>query len=145
MTEIVATVLATLGGGGAVLAFCRWAIQQWAGVRRETIAAAAKAAERRETFETALATAARADNERMVDALLEQARSNAALAGEHARSTTQLVGKLDQLATKLDTLVDWRDRTPAPMDEDERQRRSRRTAPNGIRAQPRPSTNHDDE
>jgi hypothetical protein len=125
--------------------FARWAVQQWTTVRRETIAAAAAAAERRENFETKIATAARTDNERMVGALLEQARSNAALAGEHARSTTQLVGKLDQLATKLDTLVDWRDRTPAPIDDEEARRRSRRTAPNGIRALSRPGTNHDDE
>lgn len=142
-TELLVTI-ATAAGGGLV-AFCRWAVRLWAAVRREGIEAAIKAAARREAFEAATAAAARADNERMVDALLEQARSNAALAGEHARSTTQLVGKLDQLATKLDTLVDWRDRTPAPIDDEEARRRSRRTAPNGIRALSRPGTNHDDE
>jgi len=135
MTDTELATLAT-AAGGALVAFCRWAVRLWATVRREAIDAAKAAAARREAFEAGVAAAQRADNERMVEALLEQARSNTALAGA-------VVGKLDQLATKLDTLVDWRDRQP-PLDEDELRRRRARTAPNGVRM-PRPGTNHDDD
>jgi hypothetical protein len=81
-----AAITALIGAAGAVLtaigAFARWALQLWAQVRREGIVAAqAESAHQRE------------DNDRMINALLEQARSN-----------TQLAGKLELVASKLDTL-----------------------------------------
>jgi hypothetical protein len=110
MSDAVLTAL--IGAGTALVtasgAFARWALKLWAQVRREAIKAQQVAAEQQ-----------RADNARMVDALLAQARSNA-----------ELAGRLDQLAGKLDTLIEWRD--PQPGDDE---RRARRTSPNGFRAQ----------
>jgi len=68
--------------GGALVAFCRWAVRLWATVRREAIEAARQASAQQ-----------RADNERMVEALVGQARSNEMLAG-----------KLELVASKLDTI-----------------------------------------
>lgn len=109
--EIIALITAA---GGAIAGGLRWALRLWATVRRETSAAQ------------------RADNERMIDALLQQARSNAALGG-----------KIDELTTKLDTLVAWRDRTPVEAITDETSGRRRvQTPPRGYRP-PRPGDHND--
>jgi len=84
--ELIALITAFFGG---VAAIARWAIRLWAEVRREGIATAKEAAMH-----------ARADNERMVQALLESARAQ-----------TTLAGKIDQLPAMLElVLVGWRDR-----------------------------------
>lgn len=113
--------------GGTLAALGRWAVGLWAAVRREDIMA---------TKETAALQ--RAESGRMVEALLEQARSNATLAG-----------KLEGLAAKLDMLLDWpRERTPveghcdADLESERTAERRRRTAPRGYRP-PRPGE-HDD-
>lgn len=116
MTEAELVTLIT-GAGAAIVTFVRWAVRLWAAVRREAIAAGREVSAQQ-----------RADNERMIEALLAQARSNA-----------ELAGKLDQLADKLDGL--WRDR-PAPDFEDPPSRRAR-TNPHGYRP-PRPGGHHDD-
>jgi hypothetical protein len=121
MTEAELVTLIT-AAGAAIAGGARWALRLWATVRREAIAAAKEAS-----------AAQRADNERMIQALLEQARSNA-----------QLAGRIDQLTTKLDTLVEWRDRTPVEgypaVDEHPSERRNR-TNPHGYRP---PARGHDD-
>lgn len=118
MTEAELVTLVTAAGTAAA-AGLRWAVRLWAAVRREAIAASKEAAAQQ-----------RADNERMIEALLAQARSNA-----------ELAGKLDQLATKLDTIVEWRERTPTDFEEPPSRRA--RTNPHGYRP-PRPGGHHDD-
>ena len=83
MSDTVTAVLGATGGGGVLTVFARWALLLWAEVRREGIKAQQAATE-----------LARADNGRMIDALLAQARSN-----------TELAGRLGLLAGKLDTLI----------------------------------------
>lgn len=116
MADLAASELITPGaitaGAGALSVAGRWALRLWAQVRRESIVAAADAAAKREAFEAAAAAAQRADNARMVEALIEQARSNAALVGELAKSNAILGGKLDHVAGKLDRLVEQREWTP---------------------------------
>jgi len=136
-TQLVALITA---GAGGLVAFLRWVVIVWATIRREDISAAKENA-----------TLQRADGARMVDALLAQTRSNAELAGTLERSNAILVGRIDQLTLKLDTLVEWRERTPVeghPLqvtDEhpSERRRAVRlQTAPRGYRP-PKPG-GHDD-
>lgn len=93
--------------GGTIVAFARWAVGLWATVRREGIEAAKLAAAQTS-----------ADSERMVQALIEQARSNA-----------ELAGKLEALSDKLDTLLGLRERTPVELP---------RAAPNGEFGAERP-------
>ncbi len=124
----------------------RWALNLWAAVRREGIAAAASR-----------------DNARMVDALLAQATAAATLAGAQAA----LSQRIDQLSGKLDTIAKEREWTPveiqpvervdseesasnrAPTSDSQRSRGRLRTVPKGVplsagwRA-PRPGTNHDE-
>lgn len=88
MTAEELAVVTTAGGGLAW--FMRWAVALWATVRREEVEAS-----------KAIAAERRAEGERMIEALLAQARSNA-----------ELGGKLDKLTLKIDTLVEWRERTP---------------------------------
>lgn len=98
------TTTQIVGGGGALAAlvwFLRWAVTLWATVRREDIVATA-----------ATAAAYAAQGERMISALQAQATSNAVLAGRIEASNAMLIGELNKLAIKLETLVDWRDRTP---------------------------------
>lgn len=71
------------GGGAALLAFLRWVVNVWVGIRREELATAKDTASHQ-----------RADGARMVDALLMQAKSNAELAGV-------LGGKLDVFGERL--------------------------------------------
>jgi hypothetical protein len=105
----------------------RWGLKLWAEVRREEVAAAIAAAAKREAFETALAKDSAALSERMIEALLEQAKSSAAMAG-----------KLDELGRKLDHVkVDVHERTPVepipvprpPRDETPSERRKRVRTP----------------
>lgn len=138
------TTTQIIGGGGALAAFVmflRWAVTMWATVRREDIAATA-----------ATAAAVRADGARMVEALLAQARSNAELGGTISASNVELAGRIEKLTMKLDTLVEWRERTPvegyeAPRlgDETPSERSRRRAAgsPSGYRT-PKPGTHHDE-
>jgi len=131
--------LALLGGGAGTtivagcIAFARWAMALWATVRREDIA-------------TAKETAAlqRAESARMVEALLESARSNEALAGEHAKSIALLCGKLDLLAARIDS-IGWREQTPVeiPALREPSERNRLRTPPRGSYRPPRPGE-HDD-
>ena len=107
MTEAELIALIT-GGGTAVAAGLRWALKLWATVRREAIAATA-----------ASAAQASADHRQMIDALIAQARSMA-----------ELGGKIEALAAQLNTLVEWRERTPVDF-ADERPRN--RTNPHGYR------------
>jgi len=128
-------VTAIIGAGGAigtgVLTLGRWLGGIWRDIRREEIAAA-----------NANASAQRAESSRMVDAMLEQARSNATLAAAHG----QLAGKIDGLSHQLDSLVE---RTPVdfevpptkPLGRVAGDRRAR-TNPQGYRP-PRPGE-HDD-
>jgi hypothetical protein len=102
MTESEIAGLITLGAGG-VAAFARWALRLWATVRREGIASAKENS-----------AAQRADNERMIEALVEQARSNAALAAAHAdlaTSVERLSQRLDRLEVR-GTYDEWAERTP---------------------------------
>lgn len=140
------TTTQIVGGGGAlavVVMFFRWAMALWAEVRREDIAAG------KET-----AAAARETSSTMVAALLAQARSNEQLAGEHAKSTLMLSGKIDALIVKLDTIADWRERTPVegiplvsddaftnPRPGSDRARRRLRTVPQGHRTIIKPDRN----
>jgi hypothetical protein len=104
--ELVALITA---GGTALAAGLRWALKLWATVRREAIAAAA-----------ASAAQASADHRQMIDALIAQARSMA-----------ELGGRIEALGARLDTLVEWRDRSPVEFDDDVRPRH--RTNPHGYR------------
>lgn len=119
-------LIALIGTAGtAVAAGLRWALRLWASVRRDDRTAAA-----------ASAAQASADHRQMIDALIAQARSMA-----------ELGGKIETLAAKLDTLVQWRDRTPVegyavPIDPEDERRRQAKTAPRGYRS-PRPG-GHDD-
>jgi hypothetical protein len=128
MNDTALTALIGTGGGTVVIAFLRWAVTLWATIRREELEAA-----------KANAVAQRADGSRMVEALLAQATSNAALAGSLQQSNAILGGKLDHLSDKLDLLVDLRERTPVEMpvshvDESPSDRRKRlRTVPQGHR------------
>jgi hypothetical protein len=83
---------------GALAAFGRWALRHWTQIRREGVEAARDAALRRESFEANQASFARADNARMVEALLANAKGSADLAASH----TALAGKIDTLSAKLD-------------------------------------------
>lgn len=106
MTE--SELLALIGAAGtAIAAGLRWALRLWATVRREAIAGAA-----------ASAAQASADHRQMIDALVGQARSMA-----------ELGGKIEALAARLDTLVEWRDRTPVEFDDE----RPRQRTPHGYR------------
>lgn len=134
MNDTALTALIGTGGGTVVIAFLRWAVTLWATIRREELEAA-----------KANAVAQRADGSRMVEALLAQATSNAALAGSLQQSNAILGGKLDHLSDKLDLLVDLRERTPvempAPTEEHPSERRRRmRTVPQGHRT-PKPDSN----
>lgn len=106
MTEAELVTLVT-AGGTAIAAGARWALRLWATVRREAISA-----------QQAAAAQASLDHQRMVEALIGQARSMA-----------ELGGKIDALAIKLETIADWRERTPLggyaavePEDDTRRQR-----------------------
>lgn len=162
LTDLVTPgVMLALGGGLAGLG--RWALNLWATVRRETIAAAIVSAAKREAFEAAIAAAASRDSARMVDALLAQATSSTTLAGAQAALTQ----RIDQLSHKLDGIAKDREWTPveiqpvervepeesassrAPTSDSQRSRGRLRTVPKGVplsagwRA-PRPGTNHDE-
>lgn len=105
MADVAWLTPATIAAiGTGLMGFGRWALRFWEGERQAARVAAAAAAAaataasvagaaRREMFEAQLASAARADGDRMIAALLESARGNAALAG-----------KVDALTGKLDTL-----------------------------------------
>lgn len=107
MTEAELVTLIT-AGGTAVAAGLRWALKLWATVRREAIAAQAAAAAQ-----------ASADHRQMIDALIAQARSMA-----------ELGGRIEALGARLDTLVEWRERTPVEFDDEPRRSR---TNPHGYR------------
>jgi hypothetical protein len=115
-TELVTLLTAA---GTAVAAGLRWALRLWATVRREAIVAAA-----------ASAAQASADHQRMVDALIEQARGMA-----------ELGGKIEALAARLDAFVERREHTPVEFDDDTRPPRHR-TNPHGYRP-PRPGGRDD--
>lgn len=104
--------LATPGTIAAVSAVAlpgaRWALNLWATVRRETMAAAIVAAAKREAFEAGIAAAASRDSARMVDALLAQATAAAQLAGAQAA----LTARIDQLSNKLDGIAKAQEWTP---------------------------------
>jgi hypothetical protein len=139
-------VIGAAGGGAAALG--RWALRLWATVRREGVLAATPQAAKREAFEAAVANAARADNARMVEALVEQARSNAALTGELAKSNAILGGNLDTVSGKIDLLAEAREWTPVeghpvePFTDERPLSERRRTAPRGYRQPARGE--HDD-
>jgi hypothetical protein len=132
--------------GTALLAFARWALRLWAQVRREQMAAAERAAERAIEAQKAVAAQASADHQRMIAALIGQAESMAHL------------GVYPPISTKLDTLVDWRERTPVEgyprVDIDETElngertpsrpgsKRALRTNPQGYRP-PKPGDHND--
>lgn len=124
MADISASSLITPGmitaGGSAVLVFVRWLAILWKEERQAERAAAivaadvqrdfqAKQAAARAAFEAGIAAAARADNDKMVAALVEQARSSTALVGKLAEVSAVLGGKLDNVSDKIDEL---RERTP---------------------------------
>lgn len=95
-------LLALLSSAGlAIGAGLRWALRLWAEVRREQIVADKLAAERAIEAQKSVSAQASRDHQRMVEALVDQARSMA-----------ELGGQIHALATKLDTLVEWRERTP---------------------------------
>lgn len=132
--EIVATLvgLAT-AAGGSMMTLGRWLGGTWRDIRREEIAAAKENA-----------TAQRAAEGRMVDALLKQAESNGALAVAHA----QLGGKIDTLSAQI---ADVSERTPVETDFDQPITRPggrangslrSRTNPHGYRS-PRPGERDD--
>jgi hypothetical protein len=137
MTEPELAVLASAitAGCAAFAAFAKWAVGQWATVRREDIVATRDTAAAQRADTTAAVSAQRADGARMVEALLEQAKSN-----------TAVIGKMGELMTKLDTLVEWRERTPVEgypvVDEHSSERRRVGTAPRGYRP-PKPSDHND--
>lgn len=91
--EFITLIGIVLTGIGA---FARWAVRMWATVRREGIDA-----------DKTAATWQRADNERMVNALLESARSNTALAGK--------VEMLTSMIHELAPLNATRQRNTAPL------------------------------
>ena len=128
------TALFTGGGGAAILKFLHWAISLWATIRREELTAAKQNAE-----------AQRADGARMVEALLAQARSNAELGGAIERANVMLIGKIENLSVRLDTIADWRERTPVegvPVMRDPPSETRRRTAAEqsrGYRAPNKPT------
>jgi len=139
MTEPELAVVTAAGGGLAWI--LKWAVGLWAEVRREDIAARKDAATTAAAAAKEAAVLAKETNATMVAALLAQAKSNEQLAGEHARSTVMLSGKIDTLLTKLDTLVEWRERTPVEgipitreTDSERDVRRRLRTVPQGHRA-----------
>ena len=114
------TALLTGGGGATLIKFLHWAISLWATIRREELAAAKLSTE-----------AAIADRTRIVDALLAQAKSNAELGGAIERANATLVGKIEGLSIKLDTIHDWKERTPVegvPVTRDPPSETRRRTA-----------------
>lgn len=126
--------------GLAIGAGLRWALRLWATVRREQMEADKAAAERGIEAHRAVAAQASLDHQRMVEALVTQARSMA-----------ELGGKIDTLATKLETIADWRERTPVegmrrvepePFDADLPAPRRLRTNPQGYRP-PRPGGRDD--
>lgn len=86
------TVIATMFGAGG---FFTWVAKLWAQIRREEIQAKREEAAQQRAHSERLLEQTRADNARMVEALLAQARSNA-----------ELAGRLDQLAGNLNTLID---------------------------------------
>jgi len=139
MTEPELAVV-TAGGGGLAW-ILKWAVGLWAEVRREDITARKEAAVTAAASAKEQAAIAKETNATMVSALLAQARSNEQLAGEHARSTLMLSGKIDALLVKLDTIAEWRERTPVEgvpitrdTDSERDVRRRLRTVPQGHRA-----------
>lgn len=113
MTEPELAVLGAAGGGFAWI--LRWAVGLWAEIRREDIKATkeSRAEELASAKESRAAT--REDGAKMVAALLHQAKSNEQVAAAQQHSTAVLSGKIDNLCVKLDTLVEWRERTPVEM------------------------------
>lgn len=161
MNDTALNAIAGTGGIGAALVtlflFARWVVTLWATIRREELAAAKENSANQ-----------RADGLRMTEALLTQARSNAELAGAFQRSNAELaasversnaelVNRVDQLWTRLDTIFEWRQRTPVegvpiPGDEpirrdspSEQRRKQQRmqTSPRGYRP-PVPGPHHDE-
>ena len=82
------------GGGAGLAALGRWAVGLWATVRRESMDTAKLVSERQIAAAAAAAAIQRADNERMVSALLESAKAQTALAG-----------KIDQLPRLLALVI----------------------------------------
>lgn len=140
MTEPELAVLGAAGGGFAWI--LRWAVGLWAEIRREDIKATkeSRAEELASAKESRQAT--REDGAKMVAALLHQAKSNEQVAAGQEHSTTVLSGKIDTLCMKLDTLVEWRERTPVELpavpSEDSKPRRQLR----GYRS-PKPGDHED--
>lgn len=100
VSDAIITALITATGAvlAATLKLIHWAVKEWASVRREAIKAEAEAAAEQRAHNERLLELQRGDNARMREALLEQARSNAAL-----------VGKLDLIAGGLEALRAERD------------------------------------
>lgn len=148
MTEPELAVVSAAGAGLGWIV--RWAVGLWAEVRREDIASRKDAAIAAAAAAKEAAEIAKETNATMVGALLAQAKSNEQLAGEHARGTLMLSGKIDALLVKLDTIAEWRERTPVegvPIEDfsserpSSRPRQRLRTVPQGHRV---PRTDHDE-
>lgn len=93
-TPDIAIITGAGGGLAALAALGRWAVGLWATVRREGIEATRVLTERQIAAAAAAAALARADNERMVSALLASATAQTALAG-----------KIDQLPEMLALVI----------------------------------------
>jgi hypothetical protein len=107
--------IALIGGAGgglaALAALGRWAVGLWATVRREGMEATKVLAERQIAAAAAAAALARADNERMVGALLESAKAQ-----------TSLAGKIDQLPEMLALVIaEARNQRSEPFERPERE------------------------
>lgn len=140
MTDAQIGILASAitGGLSALALFLRWAVGVWATVRREDILSTKETAAAQRADAARIDEAQRADGAVMRQALVEQAKSNIAV-----------MGAIREVVLKIDTLVEWRERTPvegypvpAP-DEHPSERRRIRTAPQGYRP-PRPGDHHDE-
>lgn len=119
--ELAVLAGAITTGGGAILAIARWAVGLWAQVRREDIEATRETAAAQRLDAQRSDEAQRADGARIREALVEQAKSNAAV-----------IGTIGKLMIKIDTLIEWRERTPPPDETpSERRRRNARTKLDG--------------
>ena len=133
---IVTELLGFLASAGlAIGGGLRWALRLWATVRREQMEADKAAAALAIAAHDRVAAQASLDHQRMVEALVTQARSMA-----------ELGGKIETLGAKLETIADWRERTPVEgvrrvepedFDADLPPPRKLRTNPHGYRP-PRP-------
>lgn len=143
MSPELLTILGT--AATAVIAFARWALRLWATVRREAIEATKASAAQAVEAHKSVAAQASLDHQRMIEALVGQARSMA-----------ELGGKIDTLGRTLEGIAEWqRERTPVegyPRPEPEdlavevprgtTRARPIRTAPYGYRP-PKPGDHND--